>query len=286
MVRQATDTAVSASISTPVGPVTLTVARTRRAGAASSGATSTSTLVIASGWQSGMSSLVFFAAMMPAIRAAPSTSPFLALPDITSASVSALMRTRPSATAMRSVAAFSDTSTMRAAPPGSMWVSFAMARSARRPRRRGFPLDQGAGRCGDIRLAHQALADEEGRDADFRQPGEIGRREDAAFADHDAVIRDLRRQPLGDFERGDEGFEIAVVDADERRFEPQRALELGVVMDLEQHVHAMGEGRRLDLGGSAVVERRHDDEDAVGAHRPRLRDLVGLVHEVLAQHRQ
>ena len=35
-----------------------------------------------------------------------------------------------------------------------------------------------------------------------------------------------------------------------------------------------------------VVERRHDDQDAVGAERARLGDLVGLVHEILAQRRQ
>jgi hypothetical protein len=36
---------------------------------------------------------------------------------------------------------------------------------------------------------------------------------------------------------------------------------------LEQHVHAVGERRGFDLGGGAVVERRHDDEDAVGARK-------------------
>ena len=46
-----------------------------------------------------MSSEVRFAAMMPAIRAVPSTSPFLALPETISASVALLMTTRPSATA-------------------------------------------------------------------------------------------------------------------------------------------------------------------------------------------
>src|SRR5262249_10054880 len=60
---------------------------------------------------------------MPAMRAAPSTSPFLALPESTSASVFADIATRPCATATRSVAGLSDTSTMRASPPAEMWVS-------------------------------------------------------------------------------------------------------------------------------------------------------------------
>src|SRR6266436_6465934 len=60
--------------------------------------------------------------MMPAMRAVPSTSPFFALPDRIRSSVALLMTTRPSATAMRSVAALADTSTMRASPPESIWV--------------------------------------------------------------------------------------------------------------------------------------------------------------------
>ena len=40
------------------------------------------------------------------------------------------------------------------------------------------------------------------------------------------------------------------------------------------------------FGRRRVVERRHDDEDAIGAGRARLRHLVGVVHEILAQHRQ
>ncbi len=123
-------------------------------------------------------------------------------------------------------------------------------------------------------------------DADLCQPGEIVGREDAAFADHHAIVRHQRRQPLGHLERGDEGLEVAVVDADERRLELERALELGGVVHLEQHVHAVPDRSGLDLRGRAIVERRHDDEDAVGAHRARFRHLIRLVHEVLAQHRQ
>ena len=35
-----------------------------------------------------------------------------------------------------------------------------------------------------------------------------------------------------------------------------------------------------------VVDRRHDDQDAVGAPGARFRDLIGLEHEILAQRRQ
>ena len=80
---------------------------------------------MASGWQSGISSCVFLAAMMPAMRAAASTSPFLASPVSISASVAGAMATKPSARAVR-VAALSDTSTMRASPLSLRWVSLVM----------------------------------------------------------------------------------------------------------------------------------------------------------------
>ena len=67
--------------------------------------------------------------------------------------------------------------------------------------------------------------------------------EDAALADQEAVRRNQRGQPLGGFETGLEGAQIAVVDADQPRAQFQRALGLGLVMHLDQHVHAEFEGR-------------------------------------------
>ena len=54
--------------------------RDAAAGASSVEPSSTLTCVSESGWHSGMRSLVRLAAMMPAMRAAASTSPFGALP--------------------------------------------------------------------------------------------------------------------------------------------------------------------------------------------------------------
>src|SRR5882724_9552653 len=229
MVRHATDTAVSASISTPVGPVTFTLARTMQPGSLLSGVMSSVTFDSASGWHSGIRSEVRFAAMMPAIRAAPSTSPFLALPETISSSVALLMTTLPSATAVRSVAGLADTSTIRASPAASMWVraepalkdfledfcAIGLARSGR-ARRFGTGQQRAGGR-GHVGLPHQAFADQERRHADSLQPRQIGRAKDAAFADHQAIGRDQRRQRLAGRKRGLEGAEIAVVDADHRR---------------------------------------------------------------------
>src|SRR5262249_9780261 len=154
---------------------------------------SSSTLDSASGWQSGISSDVRLAAMMPAIRAVPSTSPFLALPERISSSVALLMTTRPSATATRSVAGLSDTSTIRASPLLSIWVRAAPALAgffgialahSRRAGRLGA-LQQRPCCRGHVGLPHQAFADQESRQAHALQPRKVFRSEDAAFADHE-----------------------------------------------------------------------------------------------------
>src|SRR5574343_966688 len=127
MVSKATCTAVSASISTPVGPTVSTVAVQRTWLGWSPWAgwvlNSTATRVRARGWHSGMRSLVFLAAWMPAMRAMPNTSPFLAVPDSIKASVLGSMSMRPLATPTRWVLALAATSTMWAWPWLSKWVN-------------------------------------------------------------------------------------------------------------------------------------------------------------------
>ena len=103
---------------------------------------------------------------------------------------------------------------------------------------------------------------------------------------HDMPGRDVARQPLAGGKRGLEGFQIAVVDADQPRFQAQRAGEFVFVMHFDQHVHAERRRRRFEFCGASVIDRGHDDEDAIGAVSARLRHLIGVVHEILAQHRQ
>ena len=57
-------------------------------------------------------------------------------------------------------------------------------------------------------------------------------------------------------------------------------------MRFDQHVHAEVQRRRFKLGGLGIRQRRHDQQNTVGAERARFDDLIGLQHEVLAQHRQ
>ena len=80
-VRAAADTAVRASISTPVFPSQVTVAVISTEHRSSSRESSRSTPSKATGWHMGISSGVRFAPMMPAICATVSTSPFFSPPE-------------------------------------------------------------------------------------------------------------------------------------------------------------------------------------------------------------
>src|SRR5690606_36905060 len=101
---------------------------------------------------------------------------------------------------------------------------------------------KGARRGLDIGLTHQAFADEEGAHAGTREAGEIIRREDTAFADNELSLRHERGEALGRGERCLEGLEVSIVDAEKRTPERERAGEFGLVMHLDEHVHAPMEG--------------------------------------------
>src|SRR5258708_27991662 len=119
--------------------------------------------------------------MMPAMRAAPSTSPFFALPASTRSSVFAVITTRPSAMALRSLGAFADTSTMRAWPPRPRWLSLdARATASLRGADPALLANERTRRGLDVAFAHEAFAHEPGRNADRRQVVEIGGREEFA----------------------------------------------------------------------------------------------------------
>src|SRR6266571_2316383 len=120
MVRAATATACSASISAPVWAWVRTRASIRNPSRRDW--RSTSTWVRGRGWHRGMASAVRLAARMPARRATSATPPFSSFPDRTRRMAAAEMRIRPRATASRAVTAFPVTSTMRARPWRSRWL--------------------------------------------------------------------------------------------------------------------------------------------------------------------
>src|SRR5258708_18386455 len=127
--------------------------------------------------------------MMPAMRAAPSTSPFFALPASTRSSVFAAITTRPSAMASRSLGVFADTSTMRAWPPRPRWLSLdARATASLRGADPALLANERTRRSLDVPFAHEAFADEQGRNADRRQVVEIGGRKKSPLS-HENTAR-------------------------------------------------------------------------------------------------
>src|SRR6185437_1801600 len=80
--------------------------------------------------------------------------------------------------------------------------------------------------------------------------------------------------------------QIAIVDADERGLERERALQLGPVVHLDQHVHAIVERARLERCKTGVFEGGDDQQDGVCAQSARLGDLIFVDDELLAQRRQ
>jgi hypothetical protein len=63
-------------------------------------------------------------------------------------------------------------------------------------------------------------------------------------------------------------------------------LELGRIVDFGDNRHPETESRRLQRREPRVVERSDDEQDAIGAKRARLDDLVLVDDEILAQHRR
>ena len=88
-------------------------------------------------------------------------------------------------------------------------------------------------------------------------------------------------------ERRLERVQVPVVDADQPRFQAQRPFKLLLVVHLDQRVHAERDRRRFEFGcaaasSTAAMMIRMQSAPAARASS----HLIGVVHEILAQHRQ
>jgi hypothetical protein len=137
-----------------------------------------------------------------------------------------------------------------------------------------------------VRRPNQRLADEHGVGPHGRQAGRIGRRMDAALGDQDRAGGDRGPQAGRGFQVHGKGVQVAVVDAHEAWRDPQGTLQLGLVVDLDQGVHAQRQHQAVEGCQLAVVQGGDDEQYGVGAGSPGLVDLVGIEKKVLAQDRQ
>ena len=108
---------------------------------------------------------------------------------------------------------------------------------------------------------------------------------DAGLGDLDDRVGDERGQPAEDRAVDLERLEVAGVDADDAAAGVEGALQLDLVVDLDQGRHAQALGALDQRDEGLLLERCDDEQGDVGAVRPALPQLVGRHDEVLAQQR-
>ena len=108
---------------------------------------------------------------------------------------------------------------------------------------------------------------------------------DAGFGDHAHALRHVGQQVQRRLKRRLEGAQVTVVDADQFDAQRQCTLELFAVMHLDQHIHAQLTRLTIQSAQARIVQRRNDQQDAVGADGTRFQHLIRMDDEVLANHR-
>ena len=149
-----------------------------------------------------------------------------------------------------------------------------------RPREQLAQLGAGLGR------AHQRRADEDGVRARELGRGRLRARVDGALGDDDAVPRRLRHQLELRGAVDPEGAEVAGIDADHGGAETGGALELVLVVGLDERVEAELVRGAHELRGRRVVEVAEDEERRVGARLPQLAQVLLGREEALGEQRQ
>src|SRR5206468_5141659 len=107
----------------------------------------------------------------------------------------------------------------------------------------------------------------------LRKPLYVRWFEDSAFGDENSVRRHLADQSQRGLEAGLEGAQIAVIDSDERRLEPQGALQLVAIVAFNQHVEANGASLAFEGREGRIRDRVPDEEDASRAPGTRFVDV-------------
>ena len=134
-------------------------------------------------------------------------------------------------------------------------------------------------------MPHECLADEDDPRPLVGEAGDVVGPGDAGLGHQDAVGRDQRCQPAERPGVDVEGAEVAGVDPDQLRAEVDRALGLGLVVDLDEDRQAELAGLVVEPAERGVVEGGDDQQGEVGSRGPGLEELVGGDDEVLAQER-
>ena len=152
-------------------------------------------------------------------------------------------------------------------------------------------LDQGARQelaqlLARVGCLHQRRADEDRVRPGELRGGALRARVDTALGDRDPVGGDPRDKVELRAAVDREGGEVAGVDADDRRSERDRALELVGVVRLDERVQTELVGSAHERGHAAVVEVSQEEQHSVRARFPgRVQMLIGR-EETLREQRQ
>ena len=117
-------------------------------------------------------------------------------------------------------------------------------------------------RCTRVGRSHERLADEKRLDAFRTQPRDVVRRANPAFGHEQPVVRNLRREPQRRFDRRLERAQVAIVDANQRCRNRERALELFLVVHFDEHVEIELGREQCEFQHRRIAERRRNSDDA------------------------
>ena len=200
--------------------------------------------------------------MMPASRATASTSPLATSPARMRSSVSGCITTRAPAIATRSVSSLSETSTIRARPSASRWVKLGpVARQAQQASRRGRTS---AARISDSPTRKQRAPAAASRSRSSGRVRPLSPTTMRSRGHH-------RRQALGRPQIDFSVFRLRLLMPISRASSPARGRARRGRAPRPARRARVGGGCR-QLGGRRVGERRHDQQDAVGAERAAFED--------------
>jgi hypothetical protein len=79
-----------------------------------------------------------------------------------------------------------------------------------------------------------------------------------------------------------EGGQVTLVDTHKHRTDVQNAFQFGLVVNLDEGVHAEFGGEGMKVGQFSVVEGSRNEQNSVGTHQPGVTYIAQVDREVLA----
>jgi hypothetical protein len=144
-------------------------------------------------------------------------------------------------------------------------------------------MDESAHGSREVALPHQRRPNEKCVDLGAKG-ADILMVPDPGFTDDKAVGRYPRGEASRHSEIDREGPQVPIVDSDDGSIEPKCPVEFVIGMDLSQGLDTGIGGGRATLLEGRIIEGRKHQEHRVRSGDSRLEHLIGVHHEILAEH--